>query len=132
MPCLIKTIWAHPHGVITVTPKEQKIAKSIGRAVSSKRKAKGFTQGFVAETIGVEPETISRIERGVTLAPISRLADIADVLKCPLSDLLRDGSPRTTDRALSVSAQLQTLSEADTRFVMEIIDKLSTRLRRKG
>lgn len=113
-------------------PKEQKLAKAIGRAVAAKRKNKGLTQGFVAESIGVEPETVSRIERGVTLAPISRLADIADVLKCPLSDLLRDGSPRTTDRALSLSAQLQTLSEADTRFIVEIIDKLSTRLKRKG
>lgn len=112
-----------------MTPKEQKLAQTIGRAVSSRRGQKGMTQGEMAEQIGVEPETISRIERGVTLAPLSRLSDIADVLSCPLSDLLRDGSPRPSDRAQSLSALLQHLPEADILLIFDFIERLSIRLK---
>lgn len=114
-----------------MTPKESRLAKSIGRAVAAKRIKNGLTQGRLGEIIKVEPETISRIERGVSLSPISRLSDIADALDCPLSDLLRDGSPRVSDRALSLAAQLQLLSEADVRLLSEMIEKLTTRLKRK-
>jgi len=114
-----------------MTPKELRLAKSIGRAVAAKRIQKGFTQGRLGEIIKVEPETISRIERGVSLSPISRLSDIADALGCPLTDLIRDGSPRASDRALSLSAQLQHLSDADARLLSEMFDKFATRLKKK-
>lgn len=114
-----------------MTPKEQRLAKAIGKAVASKRLKKGLTQGQVAEKIGVEPETISRIERGATLCPLSRLSDIADAISCTLSELLRDGSPRLSDRSQSISNMLQSLSEADSRLIHELIEKLSTRLKKK-
>lgn len=111
--------------------KEQRLAKSIGRAVSSKRIKKGLTQGDIAERLGVEPKTIGRIERGETLAPISRLAEIADVLGCPLADLLRDGSPRMSDLAKSLSAQLQTLSENDAKIVFATLEALMASLKKR-
>jgi len=114
-----------------MTPKESKLAKSIGLAVASKRKQKGLTQGRLGEIIKVEPETISRIERGVSLSPISRLSEIADALSCPLTDLIRDGSPRPSDRAQSISAQLQHLSDADARLLSEMFDKFAIRLKKK-
>ncbi len=112
--------------------REQRLAKSIGRAVSSRRIKKGLTQGDVGEKIGVEPRTIGRIERGETLAPISRLAEIADVLACPLADLLRDGSPRMSDRLQSFGAQLQGLSDSDVKLVFEMNETLITRLKKRG
>jgi transcriptional regulator with XRE-family HTH domain len=114
-----------------MTPKEQKLAKSIGSAVSGKRLKKGLTQNQIAEQLSVEPETISRIERGVTLAPISRLSEIADVLGVPLADMLRDGSPRTSDRAQSIQASLQGISETDSTLLMEVFEKLATRLKKR-
>ncbi|MDH2917411.1 MAG: helix-turn-helix transcriptional regulator [Gallionella sp.] len=115
-----------------MTPKEKRLAKSIGQAVANKRLKKGLTQGQVAEQIGVEPETISRIERGITLAPISRLAEIGDVLGVALADLIRDGSPRLQDRAQSIAASMQSVSEADSKLVMEIFEKLTARFKRKS
>ena len=114
-----------------MTPKEKKLAKAIGQSVAKKRLTKGLTQGQIAETIGVEPETISRIERGITLAPISRLSELADVLGVPLADLLRDGSTRPTDRVLSLAALLQGIPDADLKLVLDLIEKLATRFKRK-
>ena len=113
-----------------MTPKEKKLAIAIGRSVAAKCLKKGLTQSFIAETIGVEPETISRIERGITLAPISRLSEISDILGVPLADLLRDGSPRLTDRAESLAASLQGIPDSDLKLVMDVLEKLTVRFKR--
>lgn len=115
-----------------MTPKEQRLARSIGRGIASRRTKKGLTQGQVAEKIGVDPVTISRIERGATFAPLPRMAEIADALGCSLADLIRDSSPRTSDRLQSLGAQLQGLSENDVKLVFEMIEPLVTRLRKRG
>jgi len=114
-----------------MTLKEQKLARLIGKAVATKRLKKKLTQGQLAERLGVEPETISRIERGITLAPVSRLSGIADVLGVPLADLIRDGSPRLADRAQSLAASLQGIPDADLVLVLEVVEKLTARFRRK-
>ncbi len=119
-------------GESVVATRGQRLAKSIGRAVSSKRIKKGLTQGDVAEKIGVEPETIGRIERGVTLTPIPRLVEIANVLGCPLADLLCDGSPRMSDWEQSFGAQLQGLSDGDVKLVFEMVETLTARLKKRG
>ncbi len=112
--------------------REQGLAKSIGRAVSSRRIKKGLTQGDVAEKLGVDTETIGRIERGVTIPPIPRLAEIADVLGCSPADLLRAGSPRISERAQSLGAQLQGLSDSDAKLLFEMVEMLITRLKKRG
>ncbi len=115
-----------------MTPKEQRLAKSIGQAIAARRTKKGLTQGDIAEKIGVDPVTISRIERGMTIVPLPRLAEIADALGSPLADLLRDGSPRISDRLQSLGVQLQGLSDSDTKFVFETIEGLTARLKKRG
>ncbi len=117
---------------MVMTPKERRLAKSMGQAMAAKRAQKGLTQGQLAEKLGVEPETISRFERGATFPPIRRLAKIADILGCPLADLLRDTSPRMSDRLQSLNAQLQGLSDSDAKIVFETIEGLTARLKRRG
>ncbi len=115
-----------------MTPKEQRLAKSIGKAIAAKRTKKGLTQGQIAEKVGVDPVTISRIERGITFAPVPRLAEIADVLGYSFADLIRESSPRISDRLQSLGAQLQGLSDSDAKFVFETIEGLTARLKKRG
>ncbi len=114
-----------------MTKKEKQLALQMGRAIAQRRLQKGHTQAELAEAIGVEQETISRFERGATLPPLSRLADIADALKCPLEHLLREGSVRVEDRAQSLHKTLSGLSDADSQLLTEFVDRLSTRLKKK-
>lgn len=115
-----------------MTPKEQRLAKALGRTIAAKRTKKGLTQGQLAEKVGVDPLTISRVERGAGFPSVPRLAEIADALGSPLADLLRDGSPRISDRLQSLGAQLQGLSDADAKFVFETIEGLTARLKKRG
>lgn len=111
-----------------MTPKEKRLAVKMGRAIAVRRQQRNFTQADLAEAIGVEQETISRFERGATLPPLGRLADIADALSCPLDELLRGGSPRLEDTAQGIARVLEKLTESDRRLVGDIIDQLCARL----
>lgn len=109
-------------------PKEKQLALQMGRAIAVRRQKRQLTQAELAEKIEVEQETISRFERGATLPPLGRLADIADALSCPLEDLLRSGSPRLEDKAQGVAQMLKGLTDSDRQLVSEIIEQICARL----
>jgi len=72
-----------------------------------------MTQAQLAEIIGVEVETISRIETGVQLPSLERLEEIATTLNSPLVAFLSDG--RESDHALM--AVLDGLPEREREFI---------------
>ena len=52
--------------MITKNEIQKALAMNIGKSLADVRKRIGWTQGELAERIGVETETISRFERGAT------------------------------------------------------------------
>ena len=52
--------------------------KKLGRRVAELRKRAGLTQLKLAEKVDVAVETISRLERGVTIPGVEKLAEIAE------------------------------------------------------
>ena len=115
-----------------MTPKEKQLALRMGRAIAVRRQQRQFTQAELAEMIEVEQETISRFERGATLPPLGRLADIADALSCPLENLLRSGSPRHEDKAHDIAQMLEGLTGSDRQLVSEIVAQICARLLKNG
>jgi transcriptional regulator with XRE-family HTH domain len=60
--------------------KERKVAGQVGAAIAARRKAKGLTQAQIAEAIGVEKETVSRMENGVISLTLQRLQQMSRCL----------------------------------------------------
>ena len=74
--------------------KVKELALVVGGNISSRRKAMGFTQAQFAETLGIGPDSLSRIEKGVVAPRLERLAEIAKALDCAVADLFRmEGDP---------------------------------------
>ena len=70
--------------------------KQVGLHIAKLRRAKGITQSNLAEMVGVTFETISRLERGITLPSISTLEKIGTALDLPLKVMFDFGyNPRT-------------------------------------
>jgi transcriptional regulator with XRE-family HTH domain len=65
------------------------IAKTLGKRIGARRRLAGLSQARLAETIGVAPETISRIETGALVPSLERLVSVADELHIELHDLFR-------------------------------------------
>lgn len=72
------------------------IEKRIGSRITEVRISKGFTQSQLAERVNVSNETISRLERGVSVPSLKTLEKIAECLKVPLSTFFsfENSSPR--------------------------------------
>ncbi|RTL55564.1 MAG: XRE family transcriptional regulator [Rhodocyclaceae bacterium] len=70
---------------------ENGLGARIGQNIKLTRARLGMTQAKLAELIGVEVETMSRIETGVQLPSLERLDEIASALRLPLTALLSEG-----------------------------------------
>lgn len=76
----------------TKTGKGEELGKRIGRNIKVARTHLGVTQGQLAEALGIENVTVSRIETGAQLPSLDRLDDLASYLKVSLSSLVGDST----------------------------------------
>ena len=67
--------------------------KKIGATIALLRNSKNMTQADLGERIGVSFQAVSKWERGETLADISILPSLADVLDSTIDYILRRGEP---------------------------------------
>ena len=97
-----------------------KLIRLLGKRIKEARTACGFTQGRLAEAISVEPETISRIERGTVLPSLTVLERLAAELDVSLASLLESSSSLMRDQAMAIAGWLEALPEKERAFVLEM------------
>ncbi|MGU5760183.1 helix-turn-helix domain-containing protein [Aeromonas hydrophila] len=103
------------------------LAKRVGKAIACQRQLVGLTQEQVAEHLEIGGAAISRMERGLVVPTIVRLAELADLFGCELADLLRETSNRPTEQGIVLSQQLARLNDADRTLLLDIITSLVSR-----
>ena len=101
--------------------KDKKMAKSLGVLIAARRKSIGLTQGKLAEQIGIEQESMSRIETGDITPSLSRLISLADALDCSIETLLRPASNRKQDQSLMLEGLLDGLDDAEREFAIRFV-----------
>lgn len=65
------------------------LAERLGHRIARQRRAAGLTQAELAEKVGVQPETISRLETGKRRVSLEMLALISESLSLELHELFR-------------------------------------------
>lgn len=108
----------------------EQLAKSVGKAIGRQRNQAGFTQEQVAEYLNIGMEAVSRMERGIVVPTVVRLAGLAQLFGCELADLLREASNRPTEQGIVLSQQLAQLDDADRTLLLETVERLVDRLAR--
>lgn len=106
----------------------RQIGVTLGRHIAERRRARGMTQQELAERVGVESVTLSRLETGVSIPSITRLADIADALDTRLAELVSGVSSYPSDQAMEIVESLKPLSAEDRALVIGIVRRLTERL----
>lgn len=101
------------------------LAIEIGKIIRAQRKAAGMTQAMLAETIGLESETVSRMENGIRLPSIEKLVEMADVFCVPVAVFFEhaSGSKKQQDHHLlaeKINMALESLPEAGRFFVLDV------------
>ncbi len=64
---------------------KSEITMAVGKAIAIQRKIAGLTQQQVAEQLGVEKESISRLETGSVPQNVQRLQQLSAVFGCPMT-----------------------------------------------
>ena len=71
--------------------RDKELLQAIGQRVAKARKDRGWTQEALAEAVGIEPVSLSRLETGDRALSLSTLARIAEVVGVGLGDLVDTG-----------------------------------------
>lgn len=72
---------------------------------------------------------MSRIERGIVLPTVVRLGEFAEVFQCDVADLVTEASSRPKDQARHIEQLLSGLTHEDRVLILEMVERLATRLR---
>lgn len=107
------------------------IAVRIGKNIAAARNAAERTQADIAEAIGIDNVSLSRIERGAVTAGIPTLEKIANEIGVPLGRFFDGASMNTTTLADNIISQLEPLKDADRQFLVEQLQVWAKKLAAK-
>ena len=99
----------------------QKLGKRLGKNIAERRKILQLTQSIIAERLGVDTETVSRFERGVSLPSLVTLQKLAEVLRTTVSGLLEEMPPPPDTQAIMITTWLAGLKDKDRAFVISLM-----------
>ena len=85
----------------------------LGSRIKELRSAANFTQGQIADQIGISRQKYARIENGTNNVTLEVLAQIAKVLDVQVADITRvlDESPAIAYRSGDVSGSTEKITE---------------------
>ena len=72
-----------------VTPQQEEIRKTLGETLKELRTERNMTQDFVAESLGVSRQAVSKWENGSSEPSTSNLIAIAKLYETPPEELLK-------------------------------------------
>jgi len=107
---------------------EAKFSRMLGRALAKARIKAGLTQEQVANHLGVDPQTISRQERGANWPTLPRLIAFADLYTIPVATLLTPPSSQGKDLLGKLNDQLSKLDGDDRTLALHLMSDICTRI----
>ena len=98
-------IVSYPNKELNVSRKNKEpLAIIVGANISTRRKRKGLNQVQLAELLGIGPDSLSRIESGITAPKFQTLEKMAQVLECPVAEFfLHDSKSSVADLSKNFS-----------------------------
>lgn len=101
------------------------LGQKIGLRVAALRRAAGLTQTALAEKAATTLDTIGRLERGVSLPGVEKLAVIAEVLGVQLWQLFAwERAPAATTAAAEVAAMVEACGDAQAALVRDVVARI--------
>jgi len=103
-----------------MSEKIKSITRIVGHNIQLRRKKCKLTQEVLAEIVGIEQQSLSRMEKGKIAPRLERLQDFAEALGCTVADLFKDVSAEDDDTISALKAAINPLSESSQQAVIDI------------
>jgi len=94
------------------------LVKKVGQALARHRGQAGLTQAKVAGLLGIETETVSRLETGAIAATLGRLEQFAALFRCPVVSFFQDMTDDAESLARTLAELLKPLSEDERKLLV--------------
>ena len=108
------------------------IEQEIGRRLKEIRKQKKIPQEKLAEMIGITPNYMSALERGLYNIKLELLVQIIDCLDITADDLFRDVIKNGyVNRTSRLSDEIEKLPDDEQQRIYEVLDALLRTAKRK-
>ena len=101
---------------------KENLSVLLGRAISRRRQKKGLTQLELAQALGIEQHSLSRMEKGQIAPKMARLQQIADLLDCSVADLFRQTDTPVFAKAQEICFLLEELSPSMQDVVLDLVE----------
>lgn len=99
----------------------------VGKRIKEYRIKAGLTQEALAERVGISPNYLSAIERGVKLVRLDKLVCIINEINCTADDILVDVIKKSYEKKTSeLLDTLSKLPEHEQKRIYEVINALIT------
>lgn len=102
------------------------LAKRVGAAIAAQRKAAGFTQARVGDALGLEKETVSRLETGAITPTLFRIAQFAELFACPISALFGEYRGKVGEDSAEIAGLIAGLSPEARRSALRMLSEFAT------
>ncbi|MDD6181743.1 MAG: helix-turn-helix transcriptional regulator [Desulfovibrionaceae bacterium] len=105
--------------------KKQRLATIVGANITAQRRLMGWNQAEFAERLGIGPDSLSRIERGLVAPRFPRLEQMASLLECSVYELFQTQEEReqATERSGTVGS-FSSLDLSTRREVMLMAERI--------
>ena len=108
---------------------EKTFIKSVGKAIARHRQSCGLTQQQVADTLGVEKTTLSRLETGSNAPTLSRLWQLSEIFRCDVRDFMSELTGEEYAQADGIAAILRDLPEEKREAIMRAVREMAQAMR---
>lgn len=109
--------------------RDQELLRAVGRRVAQARQDRGYTQAALAEAIGIEAVSLSRLETSDRALSITTLGRIAEALGLGLGQLLGVEAelpePAATPKEAELLRGFASLTEARRDLVLRLVRELA-------
>lgn len=103
---------------------------ALGGRIRLRRCELGLSQSKLAEQVGVTFQQVQKYERGMNRVSFSRLAGVAEALRCSVTDLIRGLDKEMT--ASGPSALVARLSEPGAAELLEAYSRVRSNKQRRA
>lgn len=102
---------------------ERNIIKIFGKNIKRLRNILGLTQAQVAEKLGIEEMSVSRIETGARFTRIENIEKLVDILQCQPSDLFAYEQEKTeAELKKEIRSKIAKAKLKDLKYYNKMID----------
>jgi transcriptional regulator with XRE-family HTH domain len=107
----------------------RELAQAVGSIIAERRNRLGLSQSELAEKVGINQESLSKMENGKISPKFERLQRFADALDCRVEDLFKFKPRQPAEQAAAIADMIQGLSgekrEVIVRMIADMVNVMS-------